>query len=159
MEPMMVKFRENTEKFVDFMMRFELNLELPDPNRSWVRDNMYCIHEACARGVCRVLLCQTWTDHHPSYPQISALTIGTSYLLGGFIPLLPYFFIDDTNRALLLSVLVTSLTLFVFGYVKSIYLRPKQAFIGAIQTLTIGAVAAACSYGIVALVNESSTTE
>ncbi|SAM02434.1 hypothetical protein [Absidia glauca] len=125
MEPMMVKFRENTEKFVDFMMRFELNLELPDPNRSW----------------------------------ISALTIGTSYLLGGFIPLLPYFFIDDTNRALLLSVLVTSLTLFVFGYVKSIYLRPKQAFIGAIQTLTIGAVAAACSYGIVALVNESSTTE
>jgi hypothetical protein len=39
MEPMMVKFRENTEKFVDFMMRFELNLELPDPNRSWVRIN------------------------------------------------------------------------------------------------------------------------
>lgn len=36
MEPMLVKFRENTEKFIDFMMRFELNLELPDPNRSWV---------------------------------------------------------------------------------------------------------------------------
>lgn len=36
MEPMMVRFRENTEKFVDFMMKFELNLELPDPNRSWV---------------------------------------------------------------------------------------------------------------------------
>ncbi|ORZ06945.1 VIT family-domain-containing protein [Absidia repens] len=125
MEPMMVKFRQNTEKFVDFMMRFELNLELPDPNRSW----------------------------------ISALTIGTSYLLGGFIPLLPYFFMDDTNQALLVSVLVTSITLFAFGYIKSIYLRPKQALIGALQTLTIGAVAAACSYGIVALVNESSSTE
>lgn len=37
MEPMMVRFRQNTEKFVDFMMRFELNLELPDPNRSWVK--------------------------------------------------------------------------------------------------------------------------
>ncbi|CAO3620780.1 unnamed protein product [Mucor hiemalis] len=36
MEPMMIRFRQNTEKFVDFMMRFELNLELPDPNRSWV---------------------------------------------------------------------------------------------------------------------------
>lgn len=41
MEPMMVKFRQNTEKFVDFMMKFELNLELPDPNRSWVRDCFY----------------------------------------------------------------------------------------------------------------------
>jgi MoaA/NifB/PqqE/SkfB family radical SAM enzyme len=36
MEPMMVRFRQNSEKFVDFMMRFELNLELPDSTRSWV---------------------------------------------------------------------------------------------------------------------------
>ncbi|CAO3624454.1 unnamed protein product [Cunninghamella blakesleeana] len=121
MEPMLVKFRENTEKFIDFMMRFELNLELPDPNRSW----------------------------------ISALTIGTSYLLGGFIPLLPYIFIKDTNNGLIASVLVTSITLLIFGYVKSIYLRPKQAIMGAIQTLLIGAVAAACSYGIVAIVNKA----
>lgn len=35
-EPMLAKFRQNTQKFVDFMMRFELNLEMPDPNRSWV---------------------------------------------------------------------------------------------------------------------------
>jgi hypothetical protein len=37
MEPMMIRFRQNTDKFVDFMMRFELNLEVPDPNRIWVR--------------------------------------------------------------------------------------------------------------------------
>ncbi|KAI8069930.1 VIT family-domain-containing protein [Gongronella butleri] len=122
MEPMMVKFRENTEKFVDFMMRFELNLELPDPNRSW----------------------------------ISALTIGTSYLIGGLIPLLPYLFVNDTKDGLFISVLVTSITLFIFGYVKSIYLRPKQALMGALQTLIIGAVAAACSYGIVAIVDANS---
>ncbi|ORX57959.1 DUF125-domain-containing protein [Hesseltinella vesiculosa] len=119
MEPMMVKFRQNTEKFVDFMMRFELNLELPDPNRSW----------------------------------ISALTIGTSYLIGGLIPLLPYLFVNDTKEGLFISVLVTSITLFIFGYVKSIYLRPKQALMGALQTLIIGAVAAAFSYLIVALVD------
>ncbi|KAG2199239.1 hypothetical protein INT47_010614 [Mucor saturninus] len=122
MEPMMVRFRENTEKFVDFMMKFELNLELPDPNRSW----------------------------------ISALTIGFSYLIGGIIPLLPYLFIDDTTNALYTSCFVTGLTLFCFGYLKSIYLRPKQAFIGAVQTLAIGAVAAAFSYGIVAAVNDTS---
>ncbi|KAI9022728.1 VIT family-domain-containing protein [Phycomyces nitens] len=122
MEPMMVKFRENTENFVDFMMKFELNLEMPDPNRSW----------------------------------ISALTIGTSYLLGGFIPLLPYFFVSNTTRALFYSIFFTSLTLLTFGYVKSIYLRPAQAIIGALQTFAIGAVAAASSYALVAMVNTAS---
>ncbi|KAI8366850.1 VIT family-domain-containing protein [Blakeslea trispora] len=121
MEPMMVRFRQNSEKFVDFMMRFELNLELPNPNQSW----------------------------------ISALTIGSSYLIGGTIPLLPYLFMQDVTNALYTSFLVTSLTLFCFGYLKSIYLRPKQAFIGAVQTLLIGAVAAASSYGIVAFVNRA----
>ncbi|CEI93218.1 Putative Ccc1p [Rhizopus microsporus] len=106
MEPMMVKFRQNTEKFVDFMMKFELNLELPDPNRSW----------------------------------ISALTIGLSYFFGGLIPLLPYVFITNTNNALYISCLVTLLTLFCFGYLKR-------------------AVAAAFSYGIVALVDNQNNTE
>ncbi|KAI9251234.1 VIT family-domain-containing protein [Sporodiniella umbellata] len=124
MEPMMIRFRQNSEKFVDFMMRFELNLELPDPNRSW----------------------------------ISALTIGSSYFLGGLIPLLPYMFILDTSNALYTSCFVTSLTLFCFGYLKSIYLRPRQALMGAIQTLAIGAVAAAFSYGIVAVVDNQNTS-
>lgn len=82
-----------------------------------------------------------------------------SYLVGGLIPLLPYIFINDTLDALWASVLVTSITLFVFGYVKSIYLRPAQAIMGALQTLAVGAVAAGSSYAIVALVNTSSPAE
>jgi VIT1/CCC1 family predicted Fe2+/Mn2+ transporter len=76
-------------------------------------------------------------------------------LIGGLIPLLPYFFVNDTFNALYISCFVTSFTLFCFGYLKSIYLRPKQALVGAIQTLAIGAVAAAFSYGIVAFANSS----
>ena len=34
--PIIQKFKENPDKFVDFMMKFELNLEKPDPSRSWV---------------------------------------------------------------------------------------------------------------------------
>ncbi|KAI9485573.1 MAG: VIT family-domain-containing protein [Benjaminiella poitrasii] len=115
MEPMMVHFRQDSEKFVDFMMRFELNLEIPNPNRSW----------------------------------ISALTIGFSYFVGGIIPLLPYMFFEKTYQALYCSCFVTFFTLFCFGYMKSIYVRPNQAFIGALQTLAIGAIAAAFSYSIV----------
>lgn len=88
--------------------------------------------------------------------KISAATIGLSYLFGGLIPLIPYMLVTNTTDAMLYSVIVTLLTLFIFGYVKSIYLRPAQAILGAIQTLAVGAVAAGCSYAIVALVNSTS---
>ncbi|KAL1918772.1 uncharacterized protein VTP21DRAFT_2794 [Calcarisporiella thermophila] len=114
-QPMIERLKANPEKFVDFMMKFELNLEEPDPERSWK----------------------------------SAMTIGLSYLVGGFIPLLPYFFIVRADVALLVSVIVTGISLLVFGYIKSYYLSPKQAVWGALQTLLVGGFAALCSYGLV----------
>jgi hypothetical protein len=39
---------------------------------------------------------------------------------------------------------------------ESIYLRPKQALIGALQTLVIGAVTAAFSFGAVAFFDDAS---
>ncbi|KAI9344733.1 Ccc1 family [Pilaira anomala] len=35
-QPLIEKLKADPEKFVDFMMKFELNLEMPDPNRSWI---------------------------------------------------------------------------------------------------------------------------
>ena len=35
-EPVLKKLRADHKKWVDFMMKFELNLERPDPSRSWV---------------------------------------------------------------------------------------------------------------------------
>ena len=35
--PLIEKLVNNPEKFIDFMMKFELNLEKPDPARSLVR--------------------------------------------------------------------------------------------------------------------------
>jgi hypothetical protein len=35
--PIIEKLKNNPEKFVDFMMKFELNLERPDPSRSVVK--------------------------------------------------------------------------------------------------------------------------
>ncbi|KAJ8659692.1 hypothetical protein O0I10_004671 [Lichtheimia ornata] len=115
LQPLIDKLKSDPEKFVDFMMRFELNLEMPDPHRSW----------------------------------ISALTIGSSYFIGGLIPLLPYIFIEESTFALYISVAVTFLTLLIFGYVKSRLVNPKGAIKGAFQTLLIGAIAAGASYSIV----------
>lgn len=36
-QPLIEKLKSDPQKFVDFMMKFELNLEMPDPRRSWVR--------------------------------------------------------------------------------------------------------------------------
>lgn len=35
-QPIIEKLKSDPQKFVDFMMKFELNLEMPDPHRSWV---------------------------------------------------------------------------------------------------------------------------
>ena len=83
--PLVTSLQANPEKWVDFMMRFELGLEVPDPTRA----------------------------------RISAVTIALSYIVGGMIPLLPYIFFDEILTALWLSVAVTPVALFVFGYVKS----------------------------------------
>lgn len=50
---------------------------------------------------------------------ISAVTIGGGYLLGGLVPLVPYFFVSDVGTGLIYSIIVMVVTLFWFGYVKT----------------------------------------
>lgn len=50
----------------------------------------------------------------------SALTIGGAYFFGGFIPLLPYFFASVVETGFVFSVLIMIITLFAFGYVKTV---------------------------------------
>ncbi|RIA92809.1 Ccc1 family [Glomus cerebriforme] len=116
--PLVEKLKDNPEKFVDFMMKFELNLERPDPSRSLK----------------------------------SALTIGLSYFIGGLVPLIPYFFMENTFSALIVSSVITLFCLVLFGYVKAMYTSPHNALSSAMQIAFVGALAAAAAYGGVKLV-------
>jgi vacuolar iron transporter family protein len=104
------------KRWVDFMMKFELGIEVPDPRRA--RD--------------------------------SALTIALSYVLGGLVPLSPYFLIKSVPNALLASIAVTAVALFVFGYIKGRFTvaRPVRS---ALQTLVVGGFAAAVAFVIARL--------
>lgn len=104
--------RQDPRAWVDFMMRFELGLEAPDPKR----------------------LLQ------------SPLTIGGAYVLGGLIPLSPYILSDTVEVALVYSVGLTLVALLIFGAAKGHFtgVRPVRS---AVQTMFIGAVAAAVAYG------------
>jgi len=109
---------KDKDRWVDFMMRYELGLEKPQANRA----------------------------------TQSAVTIGISYIVGGVIPLSPYFFIRESQTALYYSCAITMVCLFVFGYFKS-RVTGQPVFTGALKVLVIGALAAAAAFFMAKLIN------
>jgi len=82
----------------------------------------------------------------------SALTIAVSYIAGGMVPLLPYILMSSASEALLVSVGVTLVALFVFGGVKG-RLTGSGTWKCALQTTFIGGLAAAAAFGLAKLFN------
>ena len=105
--------RRAPAKWRDFMMRFELGLEAPDPRRA----------------------------------LRSALTIALSYVVGGLIPLSPYFVTPTITVALKLSIGLTLAALLVFGYAKGRF-TGAGPLRSALQTALIGGLAAAAAFTI-----------
>lgn len=103
-------------KWVRFMMKYELGLDEPDPKRA----------------------------------TKSALNIGLSYIAGGLVPLSPYFFVDNPLNGLEISMGVTLLCLFVFGWFKS-KMTGIPPLIGALRVMLIGALAAGAAFGVARL--------
>lgn len=86
-----------------------------------------------------------------------ALTIGLLYFFGGFIPLVPYFFVATVQTGLLVLVVVMGIALFIFGYVKTAVLLEgcsqwKRVNEGLQMVLT-GGFAAGCAWGLVKLID------
>ena len=108
---------KDKEKWVDFMMKYELGLDKPDPQRA----------------------------------RKSAFNIGMSYIVGGLIPLCPYFFVDDGITGLKISAVITLICLFIFGYFKS-KMTGVHPLGGAIRVMVIGALAAGCAFAVAKLI-------
>lgn len=103
-------------KWVDFMMKYELGLDQPDPNRA----------------------------------TKSALTIGLAYVVGGLVPLTPYFLVASPSEGLLYSSGITLICLFIFGYFKA-KVTGQPPVSGAFKVMLIGAAAAAAAFGVARL--------
>jgi VIT1/CCC1 family predicted Fe2+/Mn2+ transporter len=67
--------------------------------------------------------------------------------LGGLVPLAPYVLVGELYRALSLSVGVTLVALFVFGYVKG-KMTGISPLRGGLQTVIIGGLASAAAFGL-----------
>lgn len=106
------------QRWVEFMMKFELGLEEPEPKRA----------------------------------RNSSLTIGMSYIAGGFIPLSPYIFISSSSTALLVSIILTLIALFVFGWVKGAFTGTGK-WKSAWQTTLVGGLAAGAAFLVARLIS------
>ena len=109
---------KDKDKWVKFMMKYELALDKPDPKRA----------------------------------TKSALNIGLSYVVGGFIPLIPYFFTAHPHEGLKISAIITLICLSIFGGFKSKF-TGQPILQGAIKVAIIGAIAASAAFGIAKLIS------
>jgi len=109
--PVVAALRKHPEAWRDFMLRFELGLEQPNPRRALT----------------------------------SGVVIGSAYIVGGLIPLGPYFVSATAHGALPWSVGVTLTALAIFGWIKGrlTSVRPARS---ALQTMLIGGIAAAGAF-------------
>ena len=83
----------------------------------------------------------------------SAFNIGISYIVGGLVPLTPYFFTDTPLEGLKYSAVITVLCLLVFGYFKA-KVTGQNPWTGAVRVAIIGSVAAAAAFLIAGLFNK-----
>lgn len=82
----------------------------------------------------------------------SALTIGIAYCIGGLLPLSAYFLTSTPHDGLLLSAVITTFCLFIFGYFKS-KVTGQPPLKGAIKVTAIGLIAAAAAFSIAKLIS------
>jgi predicted membrane protein (TIGR00267 family) len=80
----------------------------------------------------------------------SAFNIGFSYVIGGLVPLMPYFFVEDSMYGFKISVAITLCCLFIFGYFKS-KITGVSPTIGGFKVMLIGAAAAGAAFIIAKL--------
>ena len=107
---------KDKKKWVDFMMKYELGLEKPDPKRALK----------------------------------SGANIGLSYVVGGLVPLSPYFFAEQPITALKYSAIITLICLFIFGWLKSKF-TGVNPWSGALRVTIIGALAAGAAFFVASL--------
>ncbi|EXJ77590.1 hypothetical protein A1O3_09817 [Capronia epimyces CBS 606.96] len=91
---------------------------------------------------------------------LCAITIATGYFVGGFVPLVPYFFAHNVTEGLIWSISIMVLALFAFGYVKTALVEGWSGWPsvradlgGGGQMVLVGGAAAGCAMAVVRLFN------
>lgn len=102
--------------------------------------------------------CRCELEPNNRQATITSITIGSGYLLGGLVPLLPYFFVSNVYTGLQISIIVMIIALFIFGYVKACSVvgfssrcNVKLGCSEGMKMIFVGSCAAAIAMGAVKL--------
>jgi VIT1/CCC1 family predicted Fe2+/Mn2+ transporter len=79
-------------------------------------------------------------------PAKDAAAMGAAYIVGGIVPLIPYFVLKGAV-AVLVSVAIAVGVLFVMGVVKARFTR-RNATLSSLEIMAIGSGVAAAGYGL-----------
>jgi VIT1/CCC1 family predicted Fe2+/Mn2+ transporter len=134
--PVLAALQQNHPAYVDFMMRFELGLEKPEPGRAH-RSALTIAASYIAGGL---------------VPLLPYMFVRGPHLMGGDV--LVSALIPTTAAALKLSVVITLLARALFGALKG-RLVGTGALRSGLQTTLIGGAAAAAAYGLAHLLNHA----
>lgn len=126
-EPVVTALRQRPQDWVDFMMRFELGLEVPDPKRA--------VHSAGTIAASYIAGGLIPLSPYMIVPLFSSVSPASQAKLG-----------------LAISVVVTLVALGIFGYVKGRFTgtRPGRS---ALQTVVIGGLAATAAFILARLIS------
>lgn len=81
----------------------------------------------------------------------SGINTGIAYMASGLIPLCPYIVADHIHTALKVSIIITSISLFIFGYLRA-KLTGGNPWAGAIRVILIAGLATAGSFGVAKII-------
>lgn len=79
-------------------------------------------------------------------PVTDGIVMGIAFVVGALVPLLPYFFIQDSREGLIAGLGATSVILFVVGYFEGVLAHRDQRWRSGIRFLAIAMSAAAAGY-------------
>ncbi|KAH1568212.1 hypothetical protein KXX21_001721 [Aspergillus fumigatus] len=135
--------------------------DLPEAAISQINASLHASHDRLLDFLISFHHKETQPDCNQAW--ISAITLALGYFVGGFIPLIPYFMVDQVIVALYWSIGVMAVTLFVFGYIKTCVVRGWSGrdniiagIKGGVQMCFVGGVAAGAAIALVRLIDHGS---
>ncbi|KAH2557665.1 hypothetical protein KXW48_007314 [Aspergillus fumigatus] len=135
--------------------------DLPEAAISQINASLHASHDRLLDFLISFHHKETQPDCNQAW--ISAITLALGYFVGGFIPLIPYFMVDQVIVALYWSIGVMAVTLFAFGYIKTSVVRGWSGrdniiagIKGGVQMCFVGGVAAGAAIALVRLIDHGS---
>ncbi|KAK3349836.1 VIT family-domain-containing protein [Lasiosphaeria hispida] len=107
---------------VKYLLPLRLSADLEDAVLSHVRQKGY---DGCA--MTDITLEKAQHGNPGSSAVVTGLSVSLGYLLGGILPLFPYFFVRQVEAGLAWSFLVCAVALFTFGFAKDFVLNNQHA--------------------------------